>query len=796
MFMFRVTFYNVFVPKRETKARKEKEMKNSTRNRIIAGLAAGMTVTGASGTIVSAENVTPAVAETQQEKTALEKAEEAAGKAKAAADAAEARKTEAEKARQEADESAQKEIASLKDAADRAKAEQESAEKEAAEKKASLETANSDLGKARTALGEAEKTLSEEEKLAERRKNDINWAPYVKYLKEDTPEKVTAFEKTKAPLAEAKAELEKARKAEEQAKADFYSISDANRKISAAYSDALHKLDAAKGYVQPKQEIASAYQSKEALQKMADELARGIDEMKNEEEKNAPSASDEDRQKLVDELAKADEAVAAAGEPKAYPEWMDENKKLEEDRFEKAMDEHQKINDLIAPREAAEKAWKEAYQKLADSKTEEEKASAKAELEKAEKAIADAENALEKAHIGNEIDWYEVSSDSSGYGWELTKIERSGDLNDADMAIIKAARLRLQLHRLDFNRLMSKECKSDFEHMIWEHECLLARMRRALASDEAFADEKALAEKSLKEMTDKYGVLDDLQKSYDALSKQKEDSESAQSAAKAAWENAHKDTQEAINKENKAYGEYVQAKHDKEWDEERLSDAMEAEEALGNAQKKEAECKKTVSTLESSVAELTKAAAEAEKKAADARTAAEKAEADYEKAKKAYDDALAGDSSASGALVDAINAEKEAKENAEKAQAAYKKAEEDLARAKADAQKAQEEKQNAESAEKPSSESQNSDSKKTDAPDTSDATGIAGWMGSLISSAGAILSGFGGNAVNTEASGKNASSSGQKQESSMSQSKKTSIGSRIVSKVGSWFRKLTGFFRR
>ena len=105
-------------------------MKNSTRNRIIAGLAAGMTVTGASGTIVSAENVTPAVAETQQEKTALEKAEEAAGKAKTAADAAEARKTEAEKTRQEADESAQKEIASLKDAADRAKAEQESAEKE------------------------------------------------------------------------------------------------------------------------------------------------------------------------------------------------------------------------------------------------------------------------------------------------------------------------------------------------------------------------------------------------------------------------------------------------------------------------------------------------------------------------------------------------------------------------------------------------------------------------------------------------------------------------------------------
>lgn len=47
-------------------------MKNRTRNRIIAGLAAGMTVTGASGTIVSAENVTPAVAETQQEKTALE----------------------------------------------------------------------------------------------------------------------------------------------------------------------------------------------------------------------------------------------------------------------------------------------------------------------------------------------------------------------------------------------------------------------------------------------------------------------------------------------------------------------------------------------------------------------------------------------------------------------------------------------------------------------------------------------------------------------------------------------------
>ena len=773
-------------------------MKNRTRNRIIAGLAAGMTVTGASGTIVSAENVTPAVAETQQEKTALEKAEEAAGKAKAAADAAEARKTEAEKARQEADESAQKEIASLKDAADRAKAEQESAEKEAAEKRAFLETANSDLGKARTALGEAEKTLSEEEKKAERRKNDINWAPYVKYLKEDTPEKVTAFEKTKAPLAEAKAELEKARKAEEQAKADFYSISDANRKISAAYSDALHKLDAAKGYVQPKQEIASAYQSKEALQKMADELARGIDEMKN-----APSASDEDRQKLdedrqklVDELAKADEAVAAAGEPKAYPEWMDENKKLEEDRFEKAMDEHQKINDLIAPREAAEKAWKEAYQKLADSKTEEEKASAKAELEKAEKAIADAENALEKAHIGNEIDWYEVSSDSSGYGWELTKIERSGDLNDADMAIIKAARLRLQLHRLDFNRLMSKECKSDFEHMIWEHECLLARMRRALASDEAFADEKALAEKSLKEMTDKYGVLDDLQKSYDALSKQKEDSESAQSAAKAAWENAHKDTQEAINKENKAYGEYVQAKHDKEWDEERLSDAMKAEEALGNAQKKEAECKKTVSTLESSVAELTKAAAEAEKKATDARTVAEKAEADYEKAKKAYDDALAGDSSASGALVDAINAEKEAKENAEKAQAAYKKAEEDLARAKANAQKAQKEKRNAESAEKPSSGSQNIGSKKTDAPDTSDATGIAGWMSSLISSAGAILSGFGGNAVNTEASGKNASSSGQKQESSTSQSKKTSVASRIASKVGSWFRKLTGFFRR
>lgn len=199
-------------------------MKNRTRNRIIAGLAAGMTVTGASGTIVSAENVTPAVAETQQEKTALEKAEEAAGKAKAAADAAEARKTEAEKARQEADESAQKEIASLKDAADRAKAEQESAEKEAAEKRASLETENSDLRKARTALAEAEKTLSEEEKKAERRKNDINWAPYVKYLKEDTPEKVTAFEKTKAPLAEAKAELEKARKAEEQAKADFYSI--------------------------------------------------------------------------------------------------------------------------------------------------------------------------------------------------------------------------------------------------------------------------------------------------------------------------------------------------------------------------------------------------------------------------------------------------------------------------------------------------------------------------------------------------------------------------------------------
>lgn len=769
-------------------------MKNRTRNRIIAGLAAGMTVTGASGTIVSAENVTPAVAETQQEKTALEKAEEAAGKEKAAADAAEARKTEAEKARQEADESAQKEIASLKDAADRAKAEQESAEKEAAEKRASLETANSDLGKARTALGEAEKTLSEEEKKAERRKNDINWAPYVKYLKEDTPEKVTAFEKTKAPLAEAKAELEKARKAEEQAKADFYSISDANRKISAAYSDALHKLDLAKGYVQPKQEIASAYQSKEVLQKMADELARGIDEMKNEEEKNAPSASDEDRQKLVDELAKADEAVAAAGEPKAYPEWMDENKKLEEDRFDKAMDEHQKINVLLAPREAAEKAWTNAYQKLADSRTDEEKASAKAELEKAEKAVADAENALEKAHVGNEIDWYEVSSDGSGYGWELTKIERSGELNDADMAIIKAARLRLQLHRLDLDRLMSRKYKSDFEHMIWEHECLLARMRRALASDEAFAEEKALAEKSLKEMTDKYGVLDDLQKSYDVLSKQKEDSESAQSAAKAAWENAHKATQEAINKENKAYGEYVQAKHDKEWDEERLSDAMKAEEALGNAQKKEAECKKTVSTLESSVTELTKAAAEAEKKATDARTVAEKAEADYEKAKKAYDDALAG--AASGALVDAINAEKEAKEKAEKAQAAYKKAEEDLARAKADAQKAQEEKQNAESAEKPSSGSQNIGSKKTDAPGTSDATGIAGWMGSLISSAGAILSGFGGNAVNTEASGKNASSSGQKQESSTSQSKKTSVASRIASKVGSWFRKLTGFFRR
>ena len=69
-------------------------------------------------------------------------------------------------------------------------------------------------------------------------------------------------------------------------------------------------------------------------------------------------------------------------------------------------------------------------------------------------------------------------------------------------------------------------------------------------------------------------------------------------------------------------------------------------------------------------------------------------------------------------------------------------------------------------------------------------------MSSLISSAGAILSGFGGNAVNTEASGKNASSSGQKQESGTSQSKKTSIASRIVSKVGSWFRKLTGFFRR
>ena len=529
---------------------------------------------------------------------------------------------------------------------------------------------------------------------------------------------------------------------------------------------------------------------------MADELARGIDEMKNEEEKNAPSASDEDRQKLVDELAKADEAVAAAGEPKAYPEWMDENKKLEEDRFDKAMDEHQKINVLLAPREAAEKAWTNAYQKLADSRTDEEKASAKAELEKAEKAVADAENALEKAHVGNEIDWYEVSSDGSGYGWELTKIERSGDLNDADMAIIKAARLRLQLHRLDLDRLMSRKYKSDFEHMIWEHECLLARMRRALASDEAFAEEKAHAEKSLKEMTDKYGVLDDLQKSYDALRKQKEDSESAQSAAKAAWENAHKATQEAINKENKAYGEYVQAKHDKEWDEERLSDAMEAEEALGNAQKKEAECKKTVSTLESSVAELTKAAAEAEKKAADARTVAEKAEADYEKAKKAYDDALAGDSFASGALVDAINAEKEAKENAEKAQAAYKKAEEDLARAKADAQKAQEEKQNAESAEKPSSGSQNSGSKKTDAPDTSDATGIAGWMGSLISSAGAILSGFGGNAVNTEASGKNATSSGQKQESGTSQSKKTSVASRIASKVGSWFKKLTGLFRR
>lgn len=771
-------------------------MKNSTRNRIIAGLAAGMAVTGASGTTVSAESVTPAAAETQQEKTALEKAEEAAKKAKSAADEAEARKTEAGKARQEADESAQKEIASLKDAADKAKTEQESTEKDASEKKASLEAAKSDLGKARTALDEAEKTLSEEEKRAERRKNDYNWEPYVRYLKEDTPEKVEAFEKTKAPLAEAKAELEKAREAEKQAKADFYSIADANRKISTAYSDALHKLDIAKSYVQPRQEIASAYQSKEALQKMADELARGIDEMKNEEEKNAPSASDEDRQKLVDELAKADEAVAAAGEPKAYAKWMDENKKLEESAFSEAMEEHQKINGLIAPREAAEKAWTAAYQKLADSRTDEEKASAKAELEKAEKAVADAENALEKAHVGNEIDWYEVSSDGSGYGWELTKIERSGELNDADKAIIKAERLRLQLHRFDFFRLLNREYKSEFEHMIWEHECILARMKRALSSDEAFAEEKALAEKNLKEMTDKYGVLDDLQKSYDALKKQKEDSESAQSAASTAWENAQKATQAAINKENKAYGEYIDAKSAKEWDEERLSDAMEAEEALGNAQKKEAECRKTVSTLESSVAELTKAVTEAEKKAADAKTAAEKAESDYEAAKKAYDDALAGDPSASGALADAINAEKEAKEDAEKAQAAYKKAEEDLARAKADAQQVQEEKQNAEITEKPSSGSQNSGSKKTNAPDTSDATGIAGWMSTLISSAGAILNGFAGDAVNKDASGKNASSSGQKQESGTNQPKKISVVSRIVSKVGSWFKKLTGFFRR